>query len=186
MRHKSLLLLVLAAVCSIVAVGIAHGQLIKPKNEVEVELTPGVDWELMSSYHWSPHQGPGRAENRANHIRITRAIQKEFEARGIEPDTTRPKLHVMYEVERGKELKGTPTYGRTVDPTNQRTNIAFDQVEVGSLKITIFDAETNTTLWKATLREELLTPDKSEKQINSAVSRMFGKFPVDKKDAESK
>ena len=169
-----------ALVVSLTTTHSANPQLLKPKDEVEVEYKPEIDWSGFSSYDWSEHQGPGNAPKMANHIRITRAIQREFEARGIEPDAVKPSLLVMYQLDRGKEVKGTSTYGTTVDPTNQRTNINIEQVEVGDLKITIFDGETHGTIWEASMKQELLTPDKAEKQINETVARLFDKLPVKK------
>ncbi len=75
--------------------------------------------------------------------------------------------------------------GAGTRPTFERT-FKFDFYQEGTLHIEVYQLETYRLLWSAKGRRRVSTPDRAEKEINQAVSWLFGKFPVGPKEDEKK
>jgi hypothetical protein len=165
-----------------------EAQVIKQEPTVEVERDRTVDFSLIRSYHWSKAQKP--ADNMANHIRLTRAIQKELEARGIEVDTVRPRARILYRVSTRTKVEASSSQRQTgIDATDVRTDFMFSRgarTNLGTLTLEMYDGGTNALIWRGSTTQELGTPDQAEKIINEAVKRVFGKFPVEVKEQAPK
>ena len=140
--------------------------------------------EALTTYKWSKRQIP--VENRANHIRFVRAVNHEMERRGYVQDTVKPDMEILFDVNVAKKLESETTTSRSWDPSNVRTNLKFDFYQEGTLHIEVYQLETYRLLWSAKGRRRVSTPDRAEKEINQAVSWLFGKFPVGPKEDEKK
>ncbi len=176
---------VLTVLLSVVAV---EAQVIKQGPTVEVEHDRSVDFTLIRSYDWAKAQKP--ADNMANHIRITRAIQKELEERGVEIDTVRPHVRILYRVQTSSKIQAQSSQRQTgIDPTDIRTDFMFsrgDKTNLGTLILEMFDGRSNKVIWRASTTQQLGTPDQAEKIINEVVVRVFTKYPVEKKEQSPK
>ncbi len=172
---------VLALLLVVVSV---EAQTIKQGPTVEVEHDRTVDFTLIRSYDWMKSQKP--ADNMANHIRITRAIQKELEKRGVEIDTVRPHARILYRVQTKTRIEATSSQRQTgIDPTDIRTDFMFsrgDKTNLGTLTLEMYDGRSNAIIWRASTTQPLGTPDQAEKTINEAVERVFTKYPVKEED----
>jgi hypothetical protein len=162
-----------------------EAQTVSKGPTVNAEYDRNKDFEVFKSYDWMKSQEP--APSMANHIRLTRAIQKEMEDLGISADTANPSLRILYRVSTRKRVEATGSQKRETswDPTNITTGFTFGKgssQDVGTLVIELYDAATNALVWKCTTTQALGTPDKAEKIINEAVKRAFTKYPTrDKK-----
>lgn len=176
---------VLTVLLSVVAV---EAQIIKQGPTVEVEYDRTVDFTLIRSYDWAKAQKP--ADNMANHIRITRAIQKELEERGVEIDTVRPHVRILYRIHTSSKIQAQSSQRQTgIDPTDIRTDFMFsrgDKTNLGTLILEMFDGRSNAVIWRASTTQQLGTPDQAEKIINEVVVRVFTKYPVEKKEQSPK
>lgn len=166
------------------AAGLVSAQLLK-KTPIDVFLDRETDFQALATYKWSDRQIP--VKNRANHIRFVTAINREMESRRYKQDTVKPDMEILFELEVGKKLESNTTAGGTTwDPTNQRTNLAFDFYQEGTLSIIVFEADSYRRLWQATAQRRVGTPDRAEKEINEAVTALFKEFPVEPQPKDSK
>jgi hypothetical protein len=161
----------------------ASAQVISTGPKVDVEYDRGKDFTDYKSYAWMQSQKP--ADNLANHVRFTRAIQKEMEGVGFRVDTVKPDVRIQYHVRTGSKVQATGNQRQsTFDQTNLQTDFVFasgSRQQYGTLVMEMFDASTNVLLWRATTTEQLSTPDKAEKTINDVVKRAFTRYPTREK-----
>lgn len=144
--------------------------------EITVEYDRQRDFSQYKTYHWMESVKP--VENAANHIRLTRAIEEGMEKAGYTTDTDKPDVRILYQVATKKKIGATSSQkASSWDPTNLRTEIDFVRYEEGTLRIEIYDAQTNGRLWRATGTQVLGTPDRAEEMIREAVERLFEKYP---------
>jgi hypothetical protein len=166
----------------LLALGVS-AQVISTGPKVDVEYDRSKDFSDYKAYAWMTSQKP--ADNLANHVRFTRAIQKEMEDVGFRVDTVKPDVRVQYQVRTGSKVQATGNQRQsTFDQTNLQTDFVFasgSRQQYGTLVMEMFDAATNVLLWRATTTEELSTPDKAEKIIKEVVRRAFTRYPTREK-----
>jgi len=156
-------------------------QVISRRPEVRVNYDRHFAFSMLSSYDWSRFQQP--AKNLANHIRLTRAIQKELKEMGFSIDPVKPAVQVLYHLEVKTKIGLESSFGGyPVDPTNQRTNMPFRRRKEETLTIEMIQTETHVTIWRASLAQPAGTPDKAERRINAAVHRIFEEYPLRKEE----
>ncbi len=173
----------LGVLTSLLLIWGASAQVISTGPKVDVEYDRGKDFSDYKAYAWMPSQKP--ADNLANHVRFTRAIQKEMEDVGFRVDTVKPDVRIQYKVRTGSKVEATGNQRQsTFDQTNLQTDFVFasgSRQQYGTLILEMFDAATNTLLWRATTSQQLGTPDKAEKTINEVVRRAFTRYPTEDK-----
>jgi hypothetical protein len=162
----------------------ASAQVISTGPKVDVEYDRGKDFSDYKSYAWMESQKP--ADNLANHVRFTRAIQREMEDAGFRVDTVKPDVRIQYKVRTGSKIQAAGNQRQsTFDQTNLQTDFVFasgSRQQYGTLVLEMFDTATNILLWRATTTEPLSTPDKAEKLINDVVRRAFTRYPTREKN----
>ncbi len=72
---------------------------------VKVTFDQEADFSRFKTYDWVPAQEP--APNPVNHIRMTRAVERELEIKGLTKSMENPDLRVTYFAKVEKKLKGT-------------------------------------------------------------------------------
>jgi hypothetical protein len=139
------------------------------------------DYSGIKTYAWLP--SPDRAENMANHLRVSRAIERGLEACGLVPNTEgKPDVFVRYILGTTTKLKGR-SYQKDSDwqPNDRRTVVEFElgrsKVREGELAIELLDRETRAVIWRAVGKEPVARADKVEEQINEVVARLLAEFP---------
>lgn len=145
---------------------------------VEVEFEKTADFSRYHTYAWVPFQEP--ASNPANHIRITRAVERELEAKGLTKgkSAATTDLFAHYQGSREKKVKGTPSQrDSTWQPSNPTFQVDFSRVEVGTLVIELWDAKTKDIVWHAKAAEVIRREDQAEDLINQVVKRMLARYP---------
>lgn len=175
MRRATLLT---TAVLAAVAVTAQEPQPSARSGKVELEWNHEADFSRFKTFEWVPYQQP--VENPANHVRITRAVERELEAKGFvkaEP-ASEPDVFVEYKAKLEKQVKGTAYEGGPAwTPTNQRFMVRLDRVSVGTLVVQLWDGKAKDVVWQAKSSEPLATPDQAEKVINTVVTRLFENYP---------
>ena len=151
---------------------------LSPKGpEVKVDAEPGIDFTAYKTYGWSDNQEP--APNPVNHIRITRAIERELQAKGLKPSGTEPpdlRLHYFGYID--KKVKGTSRQAESYQPTaDVKTVVDFSRVKEGTLILELFARTTGKLLWRGVAMEPVGPADETEAQINRMVKALVERYP---------
>jgi hypothetical protein len=152
-------------------------QFVLRDDRVNVDFAKGVDFSRFKTYQWKESQQP--ADDPTNHLRITRAVESELEAKGLEKvDPGKADLKVRYYGKVSKKLKSSSrAAGSTWEPGNLRTMIDVGKVEEGTLILELYEAGGESLVWRAMMSETMSRPDRMEQQINSVVSKLLSKYP---------
>ncbi len=183
MRYTTTGLALLAALSSWVAFSqdVAPPLDIGGRGDDKIEYDEHWDFSGVKSYAWLP--SPDRAENLANHLRISRAIERGLKACGLVPNTEgKPDVFVRYVLGTTTKLKGRSYQtDSNWQPDDRRTVVEFDvgksMVREGELAIELLDRETRSVIWRAVGKEPVARADKVEEQINEVVARLLAEFP---------
>jgi hypothetical protein len=154
------------------------------------------DFSGFRSYSWLPHPPDNpdhdRLHNALIDARVREAVNTEMAARGFRYSTVEgADLLVTYYL--GLETKLNvdtihTSYGYGYrgwyggGPVGTQTRVS--QYEEGTLMIDILAPPNKDLLWRGTASTRVgrsSSPEKSQKTINSAVSKMFKKFPPESK-----
>ena len=150
-----------------------------------------VDWDKATSfsgfktYAWSKGTP---AVNPLMDDRIIREIEAQLAAKGlqkVEP-TANPDLVVLYHAGRDTETQINtidtgmygPGWGRWGYGGMGSSTTYVDKILVGQLIVDIGDVKNKKYIWRGTASATIPDkPEKGEKLINKAVTKMFQKFP---------
>jgi len=155
------------------------GQKLGEAGKVAVEFDHAADFSAYKTFAWAPFQDP--APNPANHVRITRAVERELEAKGftkVSPDSA--SVFVRYQGRLDKKIKSTSEQTESPwQPSNMRTVVNFDlsKVKVGTLILELWDGRTKDLVWQARESMPMPAPDRMEDEINKSVKRLIGQYP---------
>lgn len=145
-------------------------------QKIEFDFDRKVDISQYSTFTWSKEQKP--VANMANHVRFVNAIQKQMMERGFRIDVRNPDLLIQYTVDTHSSVQTRSRQQPSVwDPTDMKVQIDVSREEQVSLTIELKEAESSFMVWQAKGTYPLGTPDRSEKQIQSAVADVFSKYP---------
>jgi hypothetical protein len=170
------------AILALLAAASAAEPPASPETRVKVDYDKKVDFKKYRTFEWVPFQEP--VSNPANHLRITRAVERELLARGLaraEPGGTADVfVHYDAKVEK-KRLRTTsgpsePTWQTTPDQ-KWTVSIELTKAEVGTLALELWDGQDRRVVWRAQESEVLRSPDQTEEQINEAVKRLLAAYP---------
>lgn len=148
---------------------------------VEVEFDKDVDFSRYKTFAWVPHQEP--ASNPANHIRITRAVERELQAKGLaKAEAAAPAdVYVYYQGRIEKKVQSTsgPTESPWKTTPDQQWKVSFDikRAQVGTLVLELLDGQKKDVVWRGKGSELIRSPDEAEELINSAVNRLLAAYP---------
>jgi hypothetical protein len=165
------------AACLLLPLG-AFAQTKPWEKAVDLEYDHSVDFSKYHTYAWVPYQEP--LPNPANHVRVTRAIERELEAKGLVKgdSAATTDLFVHYQGYREKKVKGTPSErASTWQPSNPTFQVDFSRVETGTLVIELWDGRKKDVVWQAKASEVIRREDQAEDLINEAVRRMMAAYP---------
>jgi hypothetical protein len=176
MRMRRSLLLALAGFTALAAA--QEFKLSKDDGpEVKVAAAEGADFSLYKTFAWSGTQEP--VSNPANHIRITRAVERELMAKGLSKSDKQPpdlRLHYFGRIE--KKLKGTSRQADAYSPTaDVKTIVDFSRVKEGTLILELIDRKSDQVVWRGVATETVAPPDETEAQINRMVKALVQRYP---------
>lgn len=144
---------------------------------LKIDFDKDAPFAKYKTYAWL--ESPARAENLANHIRITRAVEKELSGKGLALDTSgRPDVFVRYIAKIETKVRGSSRKaGSPWEPTNLRTIVDIERVKQGTLIIEMLDGETRDVVWRAVGSDAVARVDLIEDQINTSVATMLAQYP---------
>ena len=146
-------------------------------QEVKLDYDHDVDFSRYKTFAWSVAQRP--AKNPANHIRITRAVEEAFTAKGLSKDAAgAPDAYLMYTGRVGDKVQvtGRPG-GSSWEPTNLRTMVDLNKVREGTLVLEMYDARTKDVVWRGVASEVGVREDAMEEAIRAAVKKLLDGYP---------
>jgi hypothetical protein len=115
---------------------------------VKVDFEKGTDFSRYKTYDWIPTQEP--TANPVNHVRITRAVERELELKGLKKSMESPDL---------------------------RTVVDFKKVSEGTLIVDLIDDDTRLTLWRGVVTQPAPPPDEVGPVIDAAVKKVLKDYP---------
>ena len=162
-------------------------------QKIKVEFDKNLNFANFRTFAFAPPDAVSRPMLVAN---IAGAVEEELTARGLQKDTVHPDLYIqMYG---GTESDMAVTYSDLysgysggIPPFDQSfliwgatpgvTTTAI--VHKGQLIIDLIDASVKKVAWRGIAKENLSeNRRKAVDQVNTAVEKMFQKYPVPKKD----
>ncbi len=152
-------------------------KLSKKGPDVKVDAEPGVDFGAFKTFAWSETQEP--APNQVNHIRITRAVERELAAKGLLPSGTKPPdLRLRYIGQIEKKLKGTSRREDGRGPVaDVKTVVDLSRVKEGTLILEMYAPATGLLLWRGVVTEPVAPADETEAQIDRVIKALVQRFP---------
>ena len=146
-------------------------------REVTTDFDHHIDFSQYRTYSWAKVETPNSLWDE----RVKEAVDKELQAKGwrevpqggdvsiMALGTTREKqtLHTFYDGFDGWYWQGFGDATTTVDT-----------YKVGTLIVDMFDTNTKKLIWRGRASDVLSSkPEKNEKSLEKAVSKMFEHFP---------
>ena len=115
---------------------------------VKVDYDAKVDFSRFKTFAWSEAQE--HAKNPANHIRITRATERELVAKGFQKAESGPAdIRVRYYSKIEKKLKSSSRQeSGTWQPNDLRTVVDVSRVDQGTLILELTDGESRAVVWR--------------------------------------
>jgi len=174
MKRISLLGLVLVLFTASNAVN-AWGQ------KVNVDFDKEANFAAYKTYAWTKGTP---AQNPLMDQRITDGIDKQLAAKGLQKvdASASPDLAVLYHAAVGAETQlntmNSGGWGYRWGGGMGTSTTTVEKIPVGQLTVDIGDAKTRKLLWMGNASDTLSDkPEKNENKINSALEKMFKKFP---------
>jgi len=146
-------------------------------QEVKLDYSHEVDFSRYKTFAWSPGQDP--AKNPANHIRITRSVERGFVGKGLTKSTDGvPDFYLMYHARVDDSVKVTSKSGGSYwEPSNLRTTVDIGKVKQGTLIVEVYDGQTKDVIWRGIASGLAVRPDRVEEDIDAAVKKLLESYP---------
>jgi hypothetical protein len=152
-------------------------KLSKNGPDVKVDAEPGVNFSAYKTYGWSDTQEV--APNPVNHIRITRAVERELQSKGLTSSGKEPpdlRLHYFAYIE--KKIKGTSRQEESYQATaDVKTVVDFSRVKEGTLILELYSRATGRLVWRGLAMEPVAPADETEAQIDRMVKALVDRYP---------
>ena len=152
-------------------------------QKVSVDFDKEANFAAYKTYSWTTGTP---AQNPLMDQRITDGIDKRLAAKGLQKVDAgaNPDLVVLYHAAVGTETElntmnsGGYRWGYRWGGGMGMSTTTVEKIPVGQLAVDIGDAKTKKVLWMGNAGDTLSDkPEKNEKKINSALDKMFKKFP---------
>jgi hypothetical protein len=152
-------------------------------QKVNVDFDKEADFASFKTYTWAKGTP---AKNPLMDQRITDGIDKQLAAKGLQnlEASANPDVVVLYHAAVGTETQlntmntGGYRWGYRWGGGMGTSTTTVEKIPIGQLTVDIGDAKTKKLLWMGNASDTLSDkPEKNEKKINSALEKMFKKFP---------
>ena len=154
-------------------------------QKVNVDWDKATNFSGFKTYAWGNNTV---AQNQMMGDRIVRDIEAQLAAKGLQKveASANPDLVVMYHAGRDTETQMNtidtgmygPGWGRWGYGGMGSSTTYVDKILVGQLIVDIGDVKNKKFIWRGTASATIPDkPEKGEKLINKAVTKMFQKFP---------
>jgi hypothetical protein len=147
------------------------------KDKVELEFDKSADFASYKTFAWVPFQE--QLPNRANHLRITRAVVRELLAKGLtESNPVEADICLEYHARLEKKARGTPSIEDSAwQPSSPKFIVNIDRVEMGTLVLDVWDSHRKDVVWQAKTTEPMQSEDMRDRQISAVVKRLLAHYP---------
>lgn len=144
---------------------------------LKVDFNDKVDFGAFHSYAWKDTQQ--HTPSPLNHQHITRAVERELEAKGlVKAGTGKPDVLVRYFAKIDKRTRGASRSEETgLQPADRRTVVEFSRVEEVKLILELYTPAGLEPVWSAVATDALAPPDRLEQQIDDTTARMLEAYP---------
>jgi hypothetical protein len=168
-----------------------------------VEKDETADFSRYKTYAWIDNTDRKAEKNRHNDFmkkHVQEAANAQLQKEGWREDRSRPDVLISYDllVEKTTREQSNPVYSMPYrriyyNPFYRRygtiyypsTFMGYDnnteQVQQGTLTITMVDAKTDKTIWQGWTTDDVNSRNVTRKEIQSSVHSIFRKFDVVKK-----
>ncbi len=147
-----------------------------------------VDWDRtanFANYKTYAWQTGTPAKNQLWDQRITDGVDKQLAAKGFQKVDigNNPDLIVLYHAASGADTQlNTTNMGGWGWRWGGTSTTTVNTIPTGQLSVDIGDAKTKKLLWMGSSSDTLSgNPDKNQKKLDSALDKMFKKFPPPEK-----
>ena len=157
--------------------------------QIDNDYDPDANFSSYKTYDWIPQQATATGNAQQAEIsntlldkRIKEAVNLQLSREGVTRSSNSPDLLVAYHA--GIENKvdvtdwgysyGSYYYGYP------RRDVTVYQYQKGTLIVDLIEASSQELVWRGSAQATLLdnpTPEKVAERINSAVGKMFNKYP---------
>ena len=144
---------------------------------VKVEYDNKVDFSKYKTFAWSQAQEP--VGNAANYIRLTRAVERELLAKGLEKAETGPAdVRVRYYAKIEKKLKSSSRQeSSSWQPNDLRTMVDISRVDQGTLILELSDGESKDVVWRGINVDVAPRADLVAGAIDTWVKKIVAAYP---------
>jgi len=156
-------------------------------TSVNTDYSIDADFSQYRTFQYQNSANDVEAASPLIHQRIVNAIRQEVSNAGLQEVDSNPDVYVTYHGSTTQQLRFDTTYmsmsnwhrpgwqsGMGVTSSSTRATA----ITQGTLVIDIWDASTNTLVWRAIATDTLRqNPERNTAAINRAVERAFRNFP---------
>jgi hypothetical protein len=177
---KKKLILLLTTVCTLLLLANCSNQIrVRSDYDRDVNLAVYKKYAWLSFKEIESKNNP-LLYNELTDKRIRRAVELQFQAKGIPLDEENPDFRVHYHiiVENRSSVQPSP-YGYYYSPYWMRSQMYVYQYQEGTLIIDLMDAKNNNLIWRGWASEVLNNevPELTEKEIAESVYEILTEFP---------
>jgi hypothetical protein len=179
-----------ARLASLLGLLIAFACTAAQAQKIKVEYDKSLDFSKFKSYAIDPKDNAARPMLR---LAIQAAVQDDLAKRGLTKVDSNPDMYVqMYgAIDTDASVNYMdPIYGSGIPPLNYGITMWYGipgsvttvVVHKGELVVDVIDARQKKLIWRGIAKQKLSeSRDKLLDQVNTAVEKMFQKYPVAKK-----
>lgn len=162
---------IVLGLCLLLIASNAFGQ------KVTTQSAPNVNWSQYKTFAWGQNESP--APNPLTNQYIISAIESQLTAKGWTKVESNPDVLVIYNAttDTQKQLNWSSMggWGRFGGGMG---SAQVDNITQGQLVVDLADPKAKQFLWRGTGNDTVNgNPDKLQKQISKALTKMFQKFP---------
>lgn len=160
-----------------------------PEIQVQTDFDPDYDLWTYKTFDWGQKNNIEEGKNpfhynELNDKRIKSAVQSQLASRGYRLTEVNPDLILHYHIiVKDKSVLATEPHGYTYSSYWMRMETHIYAYREGTLILDLMDSKTNNLIWRGWAVSPLdssYKPAEIEKLINTAVAKVFKKFPKTK------
>ena len=145
-------------------------------QKVSVDFDKSTDFSKYKTYAW---EAGTSAQNPMTHQRIVAGIDAQLAGKGLRKVESNPDIVVVYHAATDTQVSINTLGGGSLGGWRFGAGTAtVDKVPVGQLIVDIGDTSSRKFVWRGTASGTISSkPEKNEKALNTALTKMFQNFP---------
>ena len=152
--------------------------------DVNYDYDKNADFANLKTYDWMPISQESNASRR-NSEYVEEAVDAELQAKGLGLNSDNPDFLITARLGT-KNTKSERIKGPQFSSFNRkagRKGVEVTDIEVGSLVVDVVDAKSKKIVWRGNAKavvDDSDSPERTEKLIKNAVSKILKNFPPPK------